>query len=253
MLELRGGAVGERLRREPLLLGRALHLLPVLIHPGDEKHVETVQPLPAREGVGRDALIGVADVRRSIGVGNGGRDHISGARHGAGLSRFGGAGKRREGVVDRQSGSPAARAVAKRTRPTEFISGPLRFSRLALTGAACCTTLSSRYQRGAREAMRQKNLFTCQRKCSNAAPTNFPALPPGDGRASALPHAGPRRGSSFGQSPAGPAAAGLHLDRLLSGASCIILRASDFAAGTRDVGFVGAQAGAARKAETRKI
>ncbi len=36
-------------------------------------------------------------------------------------------------------------------------------------------------------------------------------------------------------------------------ASCIILRASDFAAGTRDVGFVGAQAGAARKAETRKI
>ena len=37
------------------------------------------------------------------------------------------------------------------------------------------------------------------------------------------------------------------------GASCIILRASDFAAGTRDVGFVGAQAGAARKAETRKI
>ena len=117
MLELRGGAVGEGLRREPLLLGRALHFLAVLVHAGDEQHVEAVEPLPAREGVGGDALIGVADVRRAIGVGNGGRDHIGRARHGAGLSRFCGAGKRREGC----------RHAGGRTPP---LSGGVRADRL---------------------------------------------------------------------------------------------------------------------------
>ena len=96
--ELRGRAVGERPRRQPFLLGRALHLLPVLVHAGDKQHVIAVEPLPSREGVGGDALIGVTDMRRAIRIGNGRRDHVGGTfRHGSGLARFLGAGKRPRG------------------------------------------------------------------------------------------------------------------------------------------------------------
>ena len=62
----------------PSLLGRPLHLLAVLVHAGDEQHVIAVEPLEARDRVGRDALIGMADMRRAIGVGNGRGDHVSG-------------------------------------------------------------------------------------------------------------------------------------------------------------------------------
>ena len=94
-LELRGGAVGELLRRQPLALGGALHFLAVLVHSGDEQHVVTIEPLPTRESVDGDALIGVADMGRAIRVGNGRGDHIGGAlRHAPGLPWFRGAGKR---------------------------------------------------------------------------------------------------------------------------------------------------------------
>ncbi len=94
-LELRGGAVGELLWCEVFALGGALHFLAVLVHAGDEQHIKTVEPLPARERVDGDALIGVADMGRAIRVRNGGGDHISGAlRHAPGLPWFRGAGKR---------------------------------------------------------------------------------------------------------------------------------------------------------------
>ena len=97
--ELRGRAVGERPWRQPFLLGRALHLLAVLVHAGDKQHVIAVEPLPSGEGVGGDALIGVADMRRAIRIGNGRRDHVRGTfRHGSGLARFGGAGKRPKAI-----------------------------------------------------------------------------------------------------------------------------------------------------------
>ncbi len=75
-LELRGGAVGELLRRQTFARRRLLHFQPVLVHAGDEQHVLAVEPLESGEGVGGDALVGVADMRRAIGVGNGGRDVI---------------------------------------------------------------------------------------------------------------------------------------------------------------------------------
>ena len=69
---MRSGAVGERLRRDPFLLGRALHLLPMLVHAGDEQDIMAIEPLPAGESVGGDPLIGVTDVGRAIRIGNGG-------------------------------------------------------------------------------------------------------------------------------------------------------------------------------------
>ena len=51
----------------------------MLVHAGDEQHVAPVEPAEAREGVGRDALVGMADMGRAIGVGNGGGDIKRGA------------------------------------------------------------------------------------------------------------------------------------------------------------------------------
>ena len=59
------------MRREPFAGCRLLHLLTMLVHAGDEKHVIAVEPLEARNGIGGNPLIGVADVRRAIGIGNG--------------------------------------------------------------------------------------------------------------------------------------------------------------------------------------
>ena len=40
--------------------------------------VVAVEPLEARDGVGRDRLVGVADMRRAVGIGDRGRDVIGG-------------------------------------------------------------------------------------------------------------------------------------------------------------------------------
>ena len=73
-LELRRRAVGELKRRHPFARRRLLHLLAVLVHAGEEQDVVAVEPFEPRDRIGRDPLIGMADMRRAIGIGNGGGD-----------------------------------------------------------------------------------------------------------------------------------------------------------------------------------
>ena len=47
-------AVGERLRGEPFLDRRLLHLEAVLVGAGQEEHVLAVEPLEASDRIGRD-------------------------------------------------------------------------------------------------------------------------------------------------------------------------------------------------------
>ena len=60
--------VGLLLGGEPVGLGRALHLEPVLVGPGQEEDVVAQQAVPAGQGVGRDRRVGVADVRCVVDV-----------------------------------------------------------------------------------------------------------------------------------------------------------------------------------------
>ena len=55
-------------RRQPLLAGRLLHLLSVLVGAGQKIDVVAVEPHEARDGVGGDRLVGVADMRRPVWV-----------------------------------------------------------------------------------------------------------------------------------------------------------------------------------------
>ena len=126
-LELGGGAVGELLGRDAVPRRRLLHLLPMLVHARDEEHLAPVQPHEALDGVGGDALIGVADMRRAIGVGDGGGDVETAAGHG--ISRV------RSGCAVRGAwpfGScqdRAARTAAARSAKIDRTSGRLsRFS-----------------------------------------------------------------------------------------------------------------------------
>ena len=50
------------------------HLLAVLVGAGQEEHVLAVEPLKARQRIGRDRLIGVADMRHAVRIGDRGRD-----------------------------------------------------------------------------------------------------------------------------------------------------------------------------------
>ena len=75
-------AVDEGLRRNPLLRGGLLNFQAIFVHAGDKQHVAPVEPHEALDRVGRDALIGVADMRRAIGVGDGGRN-VETLGHGA--------------------------------------------------------------------------------------------------------------------------------------------------------------------------
>ena len=61
--EARRVAVGERARGEPSFMRGLLHLEAVLVGAGQEEHVLAVEALEARDGIGRDRLIGVTDVR----------------------------------------------------------------------------------------------------------------------------------------------------------------------------------------------
>ena len=70
-LEARHVALDQLARRELLAHRGLLHLLAVLVGTGEEEHVVAVEPHEAGDGIGGDRLIGVADMRRAIGIGNG--------------------------------------------------------------------------------------------------------------------------------------------------------------------------------------
>ena len=73
-LEARHVAVAQLAGGQALLGGGLLHLLAVLVGAGQEIDVVAVEPLEPGNGVGRDRLIGVADMRHAVRVGNGGGD-----------------------------------------------------------------------------------------------------------------------------------------------------------------------------------
>src|SRR6185437_7025111 len=72
--ELRRRAICQKLRRGGFARCGLLHLLAMLVHARDEQRVIAIEALEARDCIGRDPLIGMADMRRPIGIGNGGGD-----------------------------------------------------------------------------------------------------------------------------------------------------------------------------------
>jgi DNA-binding GntR family transcriptional regulator len=81
LAEPRRHVVHEGLRRRPGLRRRLLDLEPVLVRARHEEHVEAIEALEAGDRVGCDHLIGMADMRRPIRVGDRGRDVIGLAGH----------------------------------------------------------------------------------------------------------------------------------------------------------------------------
>ncbi len=59
-------------RRDPLFLRRFLHLLPVLVHSGEEEHFFAPQAVISGHDIGQHLFVGVAEMRRAIGIINGG-------------------------------------------------------------------------------------------------------------------------------------------------------------------------------------
>ena len=68
LLEPRCVAIGEFGWRQPLALRGLDHLQTVLVGAGQEEHILAVEPLEARQRVGRDRLVGVADMRGTVRV-----------------------------------------------------------------------------------------------------------------------------------------------------------------------------------------
>ncbi len=81
-LEARHVALDQFACRQTFTRGGLLDLLPVLVGAGQKKDVIPVEPLEARDRVGRDRLIGVADMRHAIRIGNRGGDIKGAARIG---------------------------------------------------------------------------------------------------------------------------------------------------------------------------
>ena len=80
-LEARHVALDQLPRRQVLLVRRLQHLDAVLVGAGEEEHVAAVEPGKTGDGVGGDRLIGVADMRRAVGIRNRGGDVIGLAGH----------------------------------------------------------------------------------------------------------------------------------------------------------------------------
>jgi hypothetical protein len=70
-LELRRHLGDEVGRRLALPFRSLLDLLAVLVGAGEEQHVVAVEPLEAGQRVGGQRLVGLADMRRAIGVRDG--------------------------------------------------------------------------------------------------------------------------------------------------------------------------------------
>ena len=69
----------DQLRRGELLLRRGLqHLHAVLVGAGDEEHVVAVEPHETGDCIGRDRLVGMADMGRAIGIGDGRGEIVAG-------------------------------------------------------------------------------------------------------------------------------------------------------------------------------
>ncbi len=60
--------VDELLRRDAGFLGRLLHLLAVLVDSGEKENLLAFQPVKTRDDIGQHLLVGVADMRRAVGV-----------------------------------------------------------------------------------------------------------------------------------------------------------------------------------------
>ena len=93
-LEARHVARDQLPRRELLLRRRLQHLDAVLVGAGEEEHVVAVEPHEAGDRVGRDRLIGMADMRRPVRIGDRRGDVV------AGLSAI-------SGVLNQRHGWPA--------------------------------------------------------------------------------------------------------------------------------------------------
>src|SRR5690606_14377385 len=72
--EFAGIAVGKLAHRNAFPGGGLHHLDAVLVRTGEEIDLPALEPLPARNGVGGDHLIGMPDMGGAIGIGNRGRD-----------------------------------------------------------------------------------------------------------------------------------------------------------------------------------
>ena len=93
--ETRRVAVGKLCRGDALLLRRLQHLDAVLVGAGKEEHVHALQTAEARERVRRDGLIGMADVRHIVRIGDGCGDVIGAGHGGHGIALAARPGKRR--------------------------------------------------------------------------------------------------------------------------------------------------------------
>ena len=78
LLETRGILVDELLGRDAFLSGGLRDLDAVLVSAGQEEHVVAVEPLEARDRVGGDDLVAIADVWRTVRIRDRGRDVIAG-------------------------------------------------------------------------------------------------------------------------------------------------------------------------------
>ena len=79
MARKRGTLRSTSSRARDALLGRGLlDLLAVLVGAGEEEHVIAVEPHEAGDGVGRDHLVGVPDMRGAVRIGDRGGDVIAG-------------------------------------------------------------------------------------------------------------------------------------------------------------------------------
>ena len=72
--ELVGVALGELFRRNTFRPRRLLHLLAMFVGAGQEENIHSVQALKACHGVRRNQLIGMADMRLAVGIGDRGGD-----------------------------------------------------------------------------------------------------------------------------------------------------------------------------------
>ena len=77
-LEARRVALDQLLRRHAFPVRGLQHLDAVLVGAGEEINVVAVEPHEAGDRVGRNRLVGVADMRRAVRIGDGRRDVIAG-------------------------------------------------------------------------------------------------------------------------------------------------------------------------------